>query len=208
MAVTPTSPGSVTNRPVVSNHPYSNPAPPPTSITDSSSEAATDLTRSANHYNTAPQLNGTSNKVDEFGGITNRMRTQSIDQSGGMSPQVQTIGGPQPPRPFAETATARPRSSSGRPGAPPANRLTVTNFGDDMPEEVKAQTAAQLAARSHTRNASFGTRSGTTSRSTGWMPAEEEKKRLYEQAQAKVELAHGGNIPRAASPLQVRNVSR
>lgn len=198
--ITATLPTSPPPRQNSTPHPYLNPAPPPTSVITDSSDGATDIVRSPGNYNTIPAGSsaGFSRATDEFG--VSRIRGPSMDQNG---PQVQTIGGTQvvaPTRPFVEGATPRPRSNSGRPGAPAANRLTVTNFADDMPEEVRAQNIAQLAARQHTRNASFGARSGTTARSQGWMPAEEEKRRLYETAMAKVEVAHQGNIPRAISP--------
>ncbi|KAI0345231.1 hypothetical protein BDW22DRAFT_1354138 [Trametopsis cervina] len=176
------------------NHPYLTPAPAPPATTITDSSDATDSIRPANNFNTAPAANGISNgyggRADEFG----RARGNSFEN------EIQTIGGPT--RPFVEDATPRPRVRSNT--ANTANRLTVTNFADDMPEEVRAQQAqqaAQLAARTHARQTSLTGRTATAGGgSRGWMTAEEEKRRLYESAQAKVEAAHQGNIPRAASP--------
>jgi hypothetical protein len=148
-------------------------------------DQSTDMNRQGGNYNTAPAL-GLS-RVDEFG----RSRGLGSDNE----PQIQTIGGPT--RPFAENDLVRPRARSNT--ANTANRLTVTNFADDMPEEVRQQ---QMAARSHSRQTSLNARAGpaTTRGNTVWMSAEEEKKRLYESAQAKVEATHQGNIPRPISP--------
>lgn len=182
-------------------HPYMNPAPiAPTTITDSSSEAATDLTRPNGNYATAPHAYGRA-PADEFGA---RVRGASIDQAGSSPPQVQTIGGAQT---VGGGATARPRSS-GRPTAPPAHRLTATNWtADDMPEEVRTQNiarAAEEARQQHRRNTSTGSRPSTSGPRRGFMGAEEEKRMLYERAKAQVEQVQG--VSRTQSPpLEVRS---
>ncbi|EKM55270.1 uncharacterized protein PHACADRAFT_208784 [Phanerochaete carnosa HHB-10118-sp] len=164
MTLSPLSPGARSPN----NHPYLSPAP--TAITDSSSEA-TD-TRTNSNFQTAPVV--FSRNVDEFG---TRTRGASID----LAPQ--TIGS----TPAPATTTARPRSS-GRGMAPAANRLTVTNYGEDMPEEVRNQNLQQLAAASHRRNTSLG--SGARPQ-RGFLNAEEEKRMLYERAKAQVEQVQG-----------------
>lgn len=166
------------------NHPYMNPAPP--APTESSSDGG--------NFNTAPAGGvGYGRNVDEFGA---RPRGQSIDQR--TNPQIQTIGGSQTGGWDSNNTGARPRSSGGRAAAPAANRLTVTNYHNDMPEEVRA---AQLAARSHARNTSVSSgrpNTASTTHRTGFMTAEEEKKVLYERAKAKVEEVQG--VVRTKSP--------
>ncbi|KAI0763704.1 hypothetical protein BC629DRAFT_1725846 [Irpex lacteus] len=195
--VPPSTIGSSVSSPPPTTIPTSAPLQrPPTantahSRTESVTDGPSDIVRpAATSYNTAPALGGLS-RVDEFG----RPRAGSIDPE----PQVQTIGGPA--RPFVESDGVRLRARSNT--ANTANRLTVTNFADDMPEEVRQQQQQQLAARSHARQASLTARAGPVTRAatSGWLTAEEEKKRLYESAQAKVEAAHQGNIPRASSPV-------
>ncbi len=204
------------NRPTF-NHPYSNPAPAPTTITDSSSEPATEPSRPTGNYNTAPAANGlSSNKhADEFG--YNRARGISVDQSTGR-PQVQTIGVSQTSsngRPntaennnSGSAAVPRPRSSGGRQAVNSVRPLTVANYADDMPEEVQAQIAAAKAAsaanRTHSRQPSATARaavSGATPRAPGWLPAEEEKKLLYERAKAQVELVQGSGSGSQSPPI-------
>lgn len=161
-----------------------NPAPP--APTESSSDGG--------NFNTAPAGGvGYGRNVDEFGA---RPRGQSIDQR--TNPQIQTIGGSQTGGWDSNNTGARPRSSGGRVAAPAANRLTVTNYHNDMPEEVRA---AQLAARSHARNTSVSSgrpNTASTTHRTGFMTAEEEKKVLYERAKAKVEEVQG--VVRTKSP--------
>ncbi|THH01654.1 hypothetical protein EW026_g1078 [Hermanssonia centrifuga] len=204
-----------------------NPAPAPTTITDSSSEPATEPSRPTGNYNTAPAANGlSSNKhADEFG--YNRARGISVDQSTGR-PQVQTIGVSQTSsngRPntaennnSGSAAVPRPRSSGGRQAVNSVRPLTVANYADDMPEEVQAQIAAAKAAsaanRTHSRQPSATARaavSGATPRAPGWLPAEEEKKLLYERAKAQVELVQGSGSgsqspPIIHSPTPIRDV--
>lgn len=163
------------------NHPYLNPAP--TVVTESSSEATE--SRTNGNYGTAP--GGYDRKVDEFG---IRTRGASIDQG------PQTIGGAPAPSGGTGSVAARPRSS-GRGMAPAGNRLTVTNFGEDMPEEVRNQNLQQLAA-GHRRNTS-----GSARTPRGFMNAEEEKRMLYERAKAQVEQVQG--VARTQSPpIEVR----
>lgn len=188
MSVTPSQPGRTPN-----NYPYLNtaPAPAPTTITDTSSDGVTDA-RQAGNFNTAPT--GYGQPVDEFG---TRLRSTSIDKPAGSgidAPQVQTIGAMQAIS-GAGNSFARPRSS-GR-AAPAGNRLTVTNFAvEDMPEEVRNQNIAKLAAQArHQRTGSTGSRTGSRA---GWMNAEDEKRMLYEHAKAQVEQVQGG--PRKTSP--------
>ena len=153
-------------------HPYLHPAPaaPPTTITDSSSEPATDLPRPAGNFNTAPvPSTGYSKTADEFG------FNKSAEQS---RPQIQTIGatptptasGIMPTPAFLGDTTPRPRSSAGRQGTQ-QRTFSVTNYADDMPEEVAAQVRAQAqAAAARQRSVSHANRpavSGTMARS-GW----------------------------------------
>ena len=166
--------------------------------TDSITDGSSDTARLGNpSFNTSPALGGLS-RVDEFG--RPRGDSTGTDNNTNELKQIQTIGGPTRPSVDSEGVRLRARSNT----ANTVNRLTVTNFADDMPEEVKQQQAQQqqqIAARTHARQASFTPRTGpAAARSTGWLTAEEEKKRLYENAQAKVEAAHQGNIPRASSP--------
>ncbi|KAJ3551184.1 hypothetical protein NM688_g4857 [Phlebia brevispora] len=179
-----------------SSHPYLNPTPlpPPTTITDSSSEPATESSRQMANFNTAPSTNGYSAKLaDEFG--YSRVRGTSIDKYTSGTPQVQTIGvAPSAlARPVtADSTNARPRSAAGRQGTG-ARTLSVVNYADDMPEEVAAQNAAKAkaaAAARHQRNASLTSRTASTSGATprnGWASAEDEKKMLYERAKAQVQ---------------------
>ena len=173
-----------------SNHPYLNPAPAQTVITDSSSDAAGDVRGNGSAYNTAPTGIGRSN-IDEFGA---RARGQSIEQP-------QTFAGVQ----SGGSVTARPRSS-GRGASTGSRPLTVMNFAEDMPEEVKNQNLTQLAARQqHQRNPSLGGSRPSTANKSGWTNAEDEKRMLYERAKAQVEQTQGSVARVQSPPLEVRN---
>jgi len=83
------------------------------------------------------------------------------------------------------------------------SRLKVMNANDDIPEEpspVKQNGGGEQ--RLNIVNGSTS-RAGGSSKSAGWLSAEEEKKRLYEHAKAQVERVHG----RAASFEQHEPVS-
>ncbi|KAF7799583.1 hypothetical protein EIP86_010820 [Pleurotus ostreatoroseus] len=170
------------------------PAPPPTTITDNSSEPATESSRVV--FNTAPVNGYVSNKLADELGYT-RKRGASIEKYTPISPQAQTVGASSSARPFAaELASPRPRSAAGRQGAG-QRTLSVVNYADDMPEEVAARNAANAqaaAAARHQRNTSLSARQAPK---TDWMSAEEEKKRLYESAKASVDRVQG-----SASTLQ------
>ncbi|TCD67039.1 hypothetical protein EIP91_000601 [Steccherinum ochraceum] len=163
-------------------------------------------TTTAGRFNTAP-INGNvhRNTADEFG-FHNSRGTNDVLQIGSsaLSSSVNS-------RPVASDTSStsgghtnttgaglRSRPSDRGAAAPATNRLTVTNFGDDMPEEAASQAAALTAAasaRAHQRQASLTTRGtpAASSRSNnGWLPAEEEKRRLYERAVADVERVQGG----------------
>ncbi|KAI0705881.1 hypothetical protein BC835DRAFT_1403695 [Cytidiella melzeri] len=192
--ISPSTIGASLNQPNVTPSPQRQPigngypVAAPASSTTTESITTPEVTR---NYNTAPTIGGLS-RVDEFG--------RTYGASSDNEPQIQTIGGPA--RPFVEGETPRARARSNT--ANTANRLTVTNFVDnDMPDEVRQQ----IAARTHSRQGSF---TGRAARTNGaWISAEEEKKRLYENAQAKVEAAHQGNIPRAMSPeVETSQLSR
>lgn len=194
MSVTPSKPSALP-----ATHPYLHPtpAPAPTTITESS-DGPSDARPppGGGNFNTAPTNFGRA-AVDEFG---TRVRATSIDQPG-----VQTIGG-SGIAPATTSGVATPRSP-GRATAPTANRLTVTNFAEDMPEEVRQNMAQMAAQKRHQRQTSASARpSGSASASasasggqrSGWMNAEEEKRMLYERAKAQVEQVQGA--PRAQSP--------
>lgn len=189
-------------------------APHPFSTTGGTEKGYTDP--SVAKYNTAPNGYGagySKGATDEFGGLggVNTAQTQTLGVS---SPIVQSPKSYEPPAPTSPTTGAIPRGTqSGRGSAPSGNRLTVANFGDDMPEEAAAQAASIAAARTHTRQTSLTTRNPsaggsqpTKSKSNtnvgggaGWMSAEEEKRKLYDRAVASVERVQGVG-PTPASP--------
>lgn len=165
---------------------------------------------SAGQFNTVPaeKANGNSaaSKPDEFG-VTRAAeqpkgggsdRTSSVASTERSSQYAaQTIGGVPghssgngriAPYASETTAFARQRASTGRSQA----RLTIANLNDN---EVEEHAKAQRAHSATVQN---------TSRSK-WMTAEDEKKRLYEAAVAKVERVQGA-VARARSPDDVRPI--
>jgi len=79
----------------------------------------------------------------------------------------------------------RPGSSSNRPGSSGGrNRLLVANMGDDIPEESPVNPMPTPKPASPPQNM-------PQQQQQRWLSAEEEKKRLYESAVARVEQVQG-----------------
>lgn len=162
----------------------------------------------AGKYNTAPNGYGagySKSAADEFGGIGGgvnapQAQTMSGAQIGATSKGYANDSLPNNTISSGSGVTPRPRSS-GRGTAASANRLTVANFGDDMPEEAAAQAASLVAARSHARQTSLtarnpsvgGSQPSKSNPNSNWMTAEDEKKILYERAVAGVERVQGAS---------------
>lgn len=222
-------------RPSISNqaHPYA-------SLNDRPATNNSDSVSAAARFNTTPaMLNGGGNTgspyrntADEFGFHSSRtqpttLATTEVLQIGGSSTvaagsssganravasDTSSNSGGHTANTNTSTPAARQRTSDRAP-APTANRLTVTNFNEDIPDEAASQAAAVAAAanaRAHQRQTSLTVRpnpvapaatvtSGSRSNG-GWVPAEEEKRRLYERAVADVERVQGGLV----SPPAVR----
>ena len=221
-------------RPSITNqaHPYA-------SLNDRPSTNNSDSISAAARFNTTPALlNGGGstnspyrNTADEFGFHSSRTQPTTLattevlqigvsSATGGSSSganrtvasDTSSNSGGHTANTNTSTPAARQRTSD-RPPAPTVNRLTVTNFNEDIPDEAASQAAAVAAAanaRAHQRQTSLTVRpnpvapaatvtSGSRSNG-GWVPAEEEKRRLYERAVADVERVQGGLV----SPPAVR----
>ncbi|KAI0797479.1 hypothetical protein C8Q75DRAFT_2414 [Abortiporus biennis] len=167
---------TTTSRPSISNHPIS--------TGSTSLNGSADASRK---FSTAPlnALGGYRSGVDEFGFD----RARAVERE-----QIQTIGGTQVGgtasiQAYTDNSSssgARPRSSSGR----------------EHPEEAAAQ---QAASNTHVRQSSLQTRPSVTATATNtttpkpsntnkWASAEEEKRKLYETAVAKVEQAQAAPL--------------
>ena len=183
-------------------------------------------TISTTRFATSPSSGGyAGGRVSEWGVTTSiaEAQTLGVSQVGvaqvGVSSRSRAIsdanssstsgnhGPPPPPQTVSTTTTnmIRPRSS-GR--ATTSRPLTVANYNENNPEEAdQAQQAAQVVAnaRSHARQQSLQARAIANSNagsSRQWMSAEEEKKRLYDNAVAQVErtqgdVIRGPNAPRS-----------
>lgn len=200
-------------------HPFASPTSGISGITGSIND-----TISTARFATSPGSNGYGGRVNEWGVTTTVPEPQTIggSQVGPTSGTQQAIGdtssssnGPAPvlPPPQAQSTTGssqvRPRSS-GR--ATSSRPLTVANYNENNPEEAdQAQQAAQVLAnaRSHARQQSLQARAiannsvaGGSSARNQWISAEEEKRRLYENAVAQVERTQGDVIrgPNAPAP--------
>ena len=142
-------------------------------------------------YNSAPSAqNGSGLEVDEVGALQGPpSRVQgTIDHPGYGLPQP-SMGsikenGVSSTRPVA---TARRRRGSAT-AAATQNRLTITNISDLDAEVREAVEQEQLA----TRLAQPTTPPPKSQRP--WLSAEDEKKRLYETARAKVEKVQGSAV--------------
>lgn len=136
-------------------------------------------------YNTAPnaQRGAYSNgpgRVDEFG------YSGAATAGYGRPPQsAQTVGS----RPNGQAAIGRPIDPR-RPGSMAANqRFTVTNFDEmDLPRDDDSEGHGQGSSSVQAR----APPSPPKQQNQQWLSAEEEKRRLYESARAKVERVQGG----------------
>ncbi|THH31104.1 hypothetical protein EUX98_g3066 [Antrodiella citrinella] len=210
----PISPSATQPRPSLNNvHPFQ-------SLNERPGTANSDNLSSV-RFNTSPAMNGSAggsayrNTADEFGFHSSAgLAAAEVLQISGSAAAAVAASSASNSRPVASdtsstsggntntTGTGLRARTSDRAGTSAANRLTVTNFADDMPEEAASQAAAVAAAaaqRSHQRQTSSTTRQntlqggqGSSSRSNAWLPAEEEKRRLYERAVADVERVQGG----------------
>ncbi|KII88269.1 hypothetical protein PLICRDRAFT_618065 [Plicaturopsis crispa FD-325 SS-3] len=145
-------------------------------------------------YNTAPNAqrgaytNGPG-RVDEFG------YSGAAAAGYGRPPQsAQTVGS----RPNGQAAIGRPIDPR-RPGSMAANqRFTVTNFDEmDLPRDDDSEGHGQGSSSVQAR----APPSPPKQQNQQWLSAEEEKRRLYESARAKVERVQGGVLSdRSDSP--------
>jgi len=155
-------------------------------------------------YNSAPSAhNGDSREVDELGALHSRQSKVpgTVDHPGYGASQSNPMGS----IPENGTGAARAVGGSGRRrrGSAAAggtqNRLTITNISDRDAEVREAVEQAQLAAR-------LAQPTTTPSRSQrSWLTAEEEKKKLYDSAKAKVEKVQGSAV---MTPQVSESVSR
>lgn len=144
-------------------------------------------------YNTAPSAQNGDNQhddleVDELGALQSRQSRVpgTVDHPGYGLPAPNPMGSIQE----HSAAAARPVGGSGRRrrGSATAvgtqNRFTITNISDRDAEVREAVEQAQMAARQQQPTS-------PTRGQRGWLTAEEEKKKLYESARAKVEQVQG-----------------
>lgn len=102
----------------------------------------------------------------------------------------------------------RPSSNSGRPGSSGGRVFKVANMGDDIPEEspVKSRPASPPKPASPPLPPLFSPQQ----QQQRWLSAEEEKRRLYENAVARVEQVQGiQSVPPpepSPPPSQVRGI--
>ncbi|KAK7693938.1 hypothetical protein QCA50_003512 [Cerrena zonata] len=194
-------------------HPYASPTSEISGITGSIND-----TISTARFATSPSSGGYGGRVNEWGVTTTANEPQTISgsqvgptsgmqsiseasSSSGTAMQSTTF----PPAQSSTGSQVRPRSS-GR--ATTSRPLTVANYNENNPEEAdQAQQAAQVVAnaRSHARQQSLQARAiannvATASSRNQWISAEDEKKRLYENAVAQVEktqevVCRGPNAP-------------
>jgi hypothetical protein len=154
-------------------------------------------------YKSSPSVpNGDSHEADELGTLKSRQRvTGTVDHPDyGSSPQTSMGSIPED-----GTGAVRPIGGSGRRrrGSAAAggsqNRLTITNISDRDAEVREAVEQEQLAARLAQQTTPL------TKAQRSWISAEEEKKKLYENAKAKVERVQGSAV---MTPQPSETVSR
>lgn len=141
------------------------------------------------HYNSAPSAqNGVSLEADEVGALPGRQPRVpgSIDHPGYSSQNSMDI------IPENSANTVRPVGGSARRRRGSAtvagqNRFTITNISEQDAEVREAVEQEQLAAR-------LAQPTPPPKNQRAWISAEEEKKKLYENARAKVERVQGSAV--------------
>ncbi|KAG1731948.1 hypothetical protein EDB19DRAFT_1912328 [Suillus lakei] len=151
-------------------------------------------------YNTAPNAQNGDNQhddieVDEVGALQKHQSRVpgTVDHPGYGSSVQNPMGSIQEDR----AATVRPIGGSGRrrrgsaTAAGTQNRLTITNISDRDGEVREAVEQAQIAARQQQSTTTTTTATPPMRGQRSWLSAEEEKRKLYESARAKVEQVQG-----------------